>query len=469
MSALSTLGDSITAALPGDLIQPDFQITVDGENITANLSGRLIDLTLTDNRGFEADSLDITLDDTDSGLALPGRGATVTLALGWKGKTLWDKGSYIIDEVEHSGSPDRMTLRARSAELRGGLTTPLERSFHATTLGEILDRIAQENDLKLAISTDLASLPIAHEDQTNESTANFLTRLSRHHDALCSVKMGTLIFLPIASGKNAAGQTLPTYTITRQSGDNHRFSIAERDGVTAIRATYNDLRAGTKGEIIWGAAEERASLNKPVAAPKTESTGQLKTISGTAKSRAKALRIARAQWKKIRRSPGQYVGVKVAYNDPVQKQATGAKTAVTGYVSYGREDELRAQKAAIKTREKDQAKIQRQTGTTPSSQIDHTADNIRTLRHIYASKESAKRAARAEYKKMQRGLASFSIALACAVPELIPDLPIRVRGWKPEIDATDWISTRITHRLSDNGYVQDIELEVRSTEPPERT
>ena len=58
---------------------PDFRLTVNAKDVTANLRDRLLSLTLTDNRGFEADQLDIELDDADGQLALPVRGAVVKL------------------------------------------------------------------------------------------------------------------------------------------------------------------------------------------------------------------------------------------------------------------------------------------------------------------------------------------------------------------------------------------------------
>ncbi|KJI83168.1 hypothetical protein UO98_20915 [Enterobacter hormaechei] len=68
-------------------------LTLDGDDITQNFSDRLISLTMTDNRGFEADQLDIELDDTDGLVELPPRGAKLTLWLGWQGSALLNKGS----------------------------------------------------------------------------------------------------------------------------------------------------------------------------------------------------------------------------------------------------------------------------------------------------------------------------------------------------------------------------------------
>lgn len=102
---------------------PAFSISIEGRDITTVLDNRLMRLTLTDNRGFEADQLDLELDDADGKIALPRRGAVITLALGWKGQPLFPKGAFTVDEIEHTGAPDRLTIRARSADFRETLNT----------------------------------------------------------------------------------------------------------------------------------------------------------------------------------------------------------------------------------------------------------------------------------------------------------------------------------------------------------
>lgn len=59
----------------GACIAPTYMLTLDGKDITQNFSDRLIGLTMTDNRGFEADQLDIELDDADGLVELLPRGA----------------------------------------------------------------------------------------------------------------------------------------------------------------------------------------------------------------------------------------------------------------------------------------------------------------------------------------------------------------------------------------------------------
>lgn len=73
---------------------PAFSISIEGRDITTVLDNRLMSLTLTDNRGFEADQLDLELDDADGKIVLPRRGAVITLALGCfsrKGHSRWTR------------------------------------------------------------------------------------------------------------------------------------------------------------------------------------------------------------------------------------------------------------------------------------------------------------------------------------------------------------------------------------------
>lgn len=52
------------------------------------------------------------------------------VALGWQGAVLIDKGVFTVDEIEHSGTPDKLTIRARSADFRETLNVRRDQSYH---------------------------------------------------------------------------------------------------------------------------------------------------------------------------------------------------------------------------------------------------------------------------------------------------------------------------------------------------
>lgn len=354
--------------------RPAYSLSVGGINITDLVNQRLISLNLTDNRGFEADTLDLALDDSDGELELPRKGAKLRVAIGWTDTGTVDKGSYVVDEVEHSGAPDQLTIRARSADLREGLTTKRDQSWHDTTLGQVVNDIAARSALQPAVSSSLASVPIEHLDQTNESDANLLSRLAEWHGATATVKDDRLLFITAGSGKTASGKPLPAISITRQDGDRHRFAVADREAYTAVRAFYFDVRQAKRGEV---------QVNDQAA-------------------------------KTLRERPTK----------PTDNQ------------------------------------------DPPDPSVSDTG-NTKTLRHTYATKDSALRAAHAAWARLQRGVATLTFTLAEGRPDLMPELPARVSGIKPQIDAIDWTLTKVMHSLTDSGYTTQVELEVRTSEVPE--
>ncbi|MCA8305472.1 phage late control D family protein [Burkholderia seminalis] len=351
-----------------------YSITLNGKNITKKFDGRLISLTLQDNRGFEADQLDISLDDSDGALEIPSRGVTLKLAIGWAGAAngLVDKGEFMVDEVRHTGTPDVLTIRARSVDLRAGLSIKKERSWHRQTIGAIVRAIASHNKVEARISKALDAQLVDHIDQTAESDANLLSRLAKMFDAIATVKNGLLLFIKAGEATTASGKPLPAVTITRDVGDRHEFGVADRDTYSGVQAFYLNTRTAKKQ-------------------------------STTVKRRRRRTTAKRKK--------------------PIDK---------SGDVLFG------------------------------------TAENVKTLRHTYANKANATRAAKAEWEKLQRGVAEFSIVLALGRPELMTELPVTVRGYKRVIDECNWIIARVTHSIDGNGgFTSDLDLEVKASEVPE--
>ena len=113
----------------------------------------------------------------------------------------------------------------------------------------------------------------------------------------------------------------------------------------------------------------------------------------------------------------------------------------------------------VATKEKRAAKGKKKKQETV--QANPNPDNVKVLRHTYASRSNAERAARAEWQKIQRGVATFNITLARGRAELFPLLHTKVNGWKPQIDGTGWSVGRVVHSLNDGGFTTALELEIQ--------
>ena len=85
--------------------------------------------------------------------------------------------------------------------------------------------------------------------------------------------------------------------------------------------------------------------------------------------------------------------------------------------------------------------------------------NTKRLRRTYGSEASARRAAEAELKRVNRGKATLSYNLALGRPDLYPELTGQVLGIKPQIDSSRWVIEQCVHALNEGGLTTALQLE----------
>ena len=324
--------------------QPDFVISLDGKDLTSRIAPRLESLTISECRSDEADTLDIVLDDADGKLAIPKRGAVLSVELGWVNTGTVHKGKFTVDEVELSGAPDKITIRARSASMTKSMGERQEKSWHGKTLGDIVRTIGEKHKLTPVIGPALAKIRIAHIDQTHESDMNFLTRLAKRYDAVMTVKDEKLLFLPIGQGTSASGKPLQVLALDRKSGDQHRYHVAERENFTSVRAHYYSSAKGKRPSVVVGGENLK---------------------------------------------------------------------------------------------------------------------NVKVLPETYANEAEARAAATSELNRVQRSQATMAFTLALGRPDIYPEMPVTLAGFKPEINDTPWLVKKAKHSLQDGGLTTHLELEMR--------
>lgn len=376
----------------GSHLTPQALLEINGRAFGTETQSRILGISLTDKRGFEADELTIELSDHDGALAVPNIGDKIRLWLGFRESGLVYKGEYLFAEFTHSGSPDTLSITARAADLAETLAEQKEKSWHQTTLYQIVETIAKSHGYPYSISAEYKNEKIAHTDQTDESDAAFLTRLAEQYDAVATVKNGRLLFLRTGQAQTALGKPITEQAVTRASGDSHSFTYSAANAYAAVRACYTDKKSGQKKEVL---------VNEENLYPEKVKVAQTKP-----------------------------------YKRPRKDKDTG-KT-ITG-------------KTTVKTVEKKKT-------------IDAAGKKVKTLRHLYATEASALAGARAAFARIRRGLAEFSLTLATGRPDLYPETPISVRGFKAEIDAESWLIAEVAHRLDGGGYTCSLKLEARLKE-----
>ena len=288
---------------------PVFNVLMGGKALTV-LDEKLISLELTDNRGFNADELTISVDDSQGDIALPPRGAELSVSLGWQGEPLIYKGIYIVDEVSHSGPPDRIDITARSADFRNEFNVKREVSWHDVTVERIVSAIAHRYKLKPIISEQLMSAEIDHADQTQESDMSFLTRMADILGAIATVKNGCLLFILPGGGVSANGKALPEFAITRSSGDRHSFRIADRDAYTGVQAYWLDLDFGKKKKVTVR-KRKKTTEKKPRSSSRdgdyiAGEDGNVFVLRTTYSSEIAAQRAAAAKWQQLQHGAAEF-------------------------------------------------------------------------------------------------------------------------------------------------------------------
>lgn len=226
------------------------RLTLDGVDLAGKVSPRHMELTLTEKRGGEADELSLTLQNADGRLAMPDPGKIIALALGWeKGDDvtagLVEKGRFTVDEVEASGPPDRITIRARSADLSGGYRKRRTKAWKGATLGAILSEIAGRHGVTAQVHADLSGKVITIE-QNGKSDMAFVKDLGSRFDAVATWKDRRLIFMPVGSDTTPTGTAIPALTLRRGDGWSWSFTRAQRDENDGVEAQWHDQGAGRK-------------------------------------------------------------------------------------------------------------------------------------------------------------------------------------------------------------------------------
>lgn len=125
-----------------------------------------------------------------------------------------DKGDFIVDETEWSGSPDIITIKASSANFKSKIKEVKSKSYHCKIFGDIATEIAKNYDLTLVMA-DIKKINLQHIGQTNESDLNLLVRISKQNGADMAIKKDHLLIFKAGTAKTDSGKDLPSIPPTR--------------------------------------------------------------------------------------------------------------------------------------------------------------------------------------------------------------------------------------------------------------
>lgn len=251
-------------------VAPAYRVTANGTDITNKINERLITLNLTDGVGYESDTLEICLadDEPTNQIQMPETGAEIELFMGYDFITQ-RMGLFVVDEVELSGWPGQMNIRARAAiydQSKGGkkdLQTQKSRSWTSgTKFGDMIKRIADEHGMEYAISQSIAGIALPHIDQADESDLNLMLRVAKKYDAVVKPSGGKITVTKRGEGKTASGEELPTITLDASQCTAYRLTSQKRENAGTVVARYRLTKKGSNYEVKVGEGEPVKRIGK---------------------------------------------------------------------------------------------------------------------------------------------------------------------------------------------------------------
>src|SRR5665213_1926159 len=147
----------MASAIAFPVSSPQWVLTYQGVNITADISQMITSITYLDRLNGASGSLEVELEDHEKrwqGPWQPTEGDQVNLMIGYTGKALLPCGDFQIDELCLSGPPDVLQMRCLAAYITPAMRTPNSAGFENQSITQIAATIASKHGLSVIGSSD---------------------------------------------------------------------------------------------------------------------------------------------------------------------------------------------------------------------------------------------------------------------------------------------------------------------------
>ena len=236
---------------------PYFQIVYNQKNITRDVSAYLESLTYEDNQEGKTDEVSITFDDSKGfwrDAWYPTKGDTLQVSLGYA-NVIVNAGIFEIDEIDYSGKPDSITLKAIAAVPTKQLRTVKSFVHENKTLREIVKTIADANGL--TVQGRIADVRISRTTQNRESDLAFLFRLGKMYGYLFSVRGNLLTFTSVAEIDAAT----PVARVALSQMSRYSFKNKLIGTFAEAEATYHNVESRQTVKVV---EKEKALTNQAI-------------------------------------------------------------------------------------------------------------------------------------------------------------------------------------------------------------
>ncbi|MBU2711846.1 phage late control D family protein [Zooshikella harenae] len=232
-------------------IKPIYMLLADEKNITDVINNRLLDLTITDNAGWESDTLELLLDDTAHTIVLPDTGAKLKIFLGYSSTEMVFMGTFVVDEIELSSAPSTMKISAKAANMSSSLKSSKTVTWEgkgssskqqSVMLKTIFEKIAKDSKLTIDIDDKYKNKAFSILNQRNESDINFLTRLADSVGGVLKITNDTICLKPQVTEQGIIN-------LQPQEVSQWRVTITQRTSYDTVETSYYDKTSAKKVKV----------------------------------------------------------------------------------------------------------------------------------------------------------------------------------------------------------------------------
>lgn len=274
------------------------RVSINGHDAADAMNPYLLEFSFTDNAHGKADEVRISLHNRDgkwSGPWKPQKGMPVSATIvchDWEGpgRTMsLPCGAFKIDEIEYSGPPDKVSIKAVSSTLTTSLRdTEKTRAWENSTFQAVAGQIAGENGLALMYYGDAHAFK--RLDQRKESDLAFVCRLARERAMNCKVHDGRLILFDAEFAEAQGAMMTVPKSGAMYSPRSYAFKDSSADTrYTDAQAAYTDPATGETHTATATAGVGQAQGGKTLTLEKrVESAGEGVRLSRAALHNANA-------------------------------------------------------------------------------------------------------------------------------------------------------------------------------------
>lgn len=231
-------------------MRPKCVVTVNGLPVAGLFWEKLVRITVTDNEGGKADTVDLQLEDGPPFLSIPRKGDIIAVWLGYEDGPFDYMGRFTVDDVEADCLPYLLNIKGKSADLRSAAKEHRWRHWDGKTLGDVFREQAGEHGLTAQIDDEIGSYKPENGwiGQNGESDLHFWHSRAERMGGIAAVKDGKLIIAKRGAGLTPGGAGMLPIIITPQQIIRGTCKVhwGQRERHKKVRAHHHNLKTGRR-------------------------------------------------------------------------------------------------------------------------------------------------------------------------------------------------------------------------------